>query len=197
MNETLLSSIRERYLHALDQIAEAAAGSGRLPEAVRLVVVSKSQPLEVIRAAVAAGISIFGENYAEEALGKIVALKETEVEWHMIGHVQTNPWVPGEIVFCWETGGKAPQRTWTVMADGTVLGQRVSDLRKQFAQINGTVVEPADDPVFDETMLRLVKQFQLARGLPPTGIVGPQTLMRLSGAADATAPKLVREQKGK
>ena len=38
-----------------------------------------------------------------------------------IGHVQTNPWVPGEIVFCWETGGKAPQRTWTVMADGKGL----------------------------------------------------------------------------
>ncbi len=38
-----------------------------------------------------------------------------------IGHVQTNPWVPGEIIFCWETGGKAPQRTWTVMADGTGL----------------------------------------------------------------------------
>ena len=38
-----------------------------------------------------------------------------------IGHVQTNPWVPGEIVFCWETGGKSPQRTWTVLADGTGL----------------------------------------------------------------------------
>lgn len=38
-----------------------------------------------------------------------------------IGHVQTNPYVPGEIVFCWETGGKAPQRTWTVLADGTGL----------------------------------------------------------------------------
>ncbi|MBW7894448.1 MAG: hypothetical protein H3C27_04975 [Opitutaceae bacterium] len=40
-----------------------------------------------------------------------------------IGHVQTNPWVPGEIVFCWETGGKSPQRTWTVRADGTGLRQ--------------------------------------------------------------------------
>ena len=38
-----------------------------------------------------------------------------------VGHIQTNPWVPGEIVFCWETGGKAPQRTWTVLADGTGL----------------------------------------------------------------------------
>jgi pyridoxal phosphate enzyme (YggS family) len=89
MNESLAASIRERYLHTLARIADAAAGAGRKPEAVRLVVVSKSQPLEVIRAATAAGISIFGENYAEEALGKIAALKETEVEWHMIGHVQS------------------------------------------------------------------------------------------------------------
>jgi oligogalacturonide lyase len=38
-----------------------------------------------------------------------------------IGHVQSNPWVPGEIVFCWETTGKAPQRTWFVKSDGTGL----------------------------------------------------------------------------
>ncbi|MGG9963069.1 TolB family protein [Ferruginibacter sp. SUN106] len=38
-----------------------------------------------------------------------------------IGHIQTNPWVAGEIVFCWETGGKSPQRTWTVMSNGTGL----------------------------------------------------------------------------
>jgi oligogalacturonide lyase len=38
-----------------------------------------------------------------------------------IGHIQTNPWMNGEIVFCWETGGKSPQRTWTVMSDGTGL----------------------------------------------------------------------------
>jgi oligogalacturonide lyase len=38
-----------------------------------------------------------------------------------IGHVQTNPWMPGEIVFCWETGGKAPQRTWVIKSDGSGL----------------------------------------------------------------------------
>lgn len=38
-----------------------------------------------------------------------------------VGHIQSNPWVPGEIVFCWETGGKAPQRTWIVNSDGTGL----------------------------------------------------------------------------
>jgi oligogalacturonide lyase len=38
-----------------------------------------------------------------------------------IGHVQTNPVQPKEIIFCWETGGKAPQRTWFVNADGSGL----------------------------------------------------------------------------
>lgn len=38
-----------------------------------------------------------------------------------IGHIQGNSWTPGEAVFCWETGGKAPQRTWYVKSDGTGL----------------------------------------------------------------------------
>ena len=38
-----------------------------------------------------------------------------------VGHIQSNTWNPGEIVFCWETGGKSPQRTWTVKADGSGL----------------------------------------------------------------------------
>lgn len=38
-----------------------------------------------------------------------------------VGHIQTNPWVEGEIVFCWETGGKSPQRMWIVNADGSGL----------------------------------------------------------------------------
>ena len=89
MNDTLSTSIRARYQQTLALIAEAAIASGRAPAAVRLVVVSKSQPIGVIQAAIAAGVSVFGENYAKEALGKMAALKETEVEWHMIGHVQS------------------------------------------------------------------------------------------------------------
>lgn len=38
-----------------------------------------------------------------------------------VGHIQSNTWRPSEIIFCWETGGKSPQRTWTVMADGSGL----------------------------------------------------------------------------
>ncbi|WP_243347848.1 oligogalacturonate lyase family protein [Parabacteroides sp. FAFU027] len=38
-----------------------------------------------------------------------------------VGHIQTNPWVSGQIIFCWETGGKSPQRTWIVNSDGSGL----------------------------------------------------------------------------
>ena len=91
-------------------------------------------------------------------------------------------------------------RTPPVTQQKIQLGDRGPDvewLRIQLAQINGTLAEPVEDPVFDETLLRQVKQFQFAQGLPPTGTVGPQTLMRLSGAVDTTAPRLVREQRGK
>ena len=52
---------------------------------------------------------------------KTGALKHVISVPFQIGHIQTNPWVAGEIVFCWETGGKSPQRTWTVLSDGTGL----------------------------------------------------------------------------
>ena len=89
MNDALIASIREKYQQTLGQVIDSAASCGRAKETVRLVAVSKSQPMEVIHAAVAAGINIFGENYAEEAVEKIASLKGTAVEWHMIGHVQS------------------------------------------------------------------------------------------------------------
>ena len=86
----LTSSIRERYLRTLDKIAASARKAGRPPESVRLVVVIKTQPLEVIQAAIEAGAHILGENYAEEAAQKIAELApQSAVEWHMIGHVQS------------------------------------------------------------------------------------------------------------
>jgi|SRR5271157_331911 len=90
MDESLPSLIRQRLQRILDQIADAAIGCGRDPQQVHLMVVTKSQPLEVVRMAVEAGAKILGENYAEEAALKIAAMKEkSEVEWHMIGHVQS------------------------------------------------------------------------------------------------------------
>ncbi len=86
----LVSSIRENYQSTLDQIADAARRSSRAPGEIRLVVVTKSQPIEIVRAAIAAGVRILGENYPEEGVTKMQSLAEQSgVEWHMIGHVQS------------------------------------------------------------------------------------------------------------
>ena len=77
-------------MFTLDKIASAARGAGRDPESVKLVVVTKAQPLEVARAAIEAGVKLLGENYPEEGVTKIQSLAEhSAVEWHMIGHVQS------------------------------------------------------------------------------------------------------------
>ena len=86
----LVDTIRENYLHTLDRIATAARKSNRQPDDVRLVVVTKSQPLEVVQAAIEAGARILGENYPEEGVTKIQSISsQSAVEWHMIGHVQS------------------------------------------------------------------------------------------------------------
>jgi len=86
----LVDSIRERYLHTLEEITRSAQGAGRDPNQVKLVVVTKAQPVEVARAAIEAGARILGENYPEEGVMKIQSLQDfSAVEWHMIGHVQS------------------------------------------------------------------------------------------------------------
>ena len=86
----LVASIRQRYVQTLDAIAASARKAGRAPDSVRLVVVTKLQPIEVVEAAIEAGAKILGENYPEEAVQKITELKSpTAVEWHIIGHVQS------------------------------------------------------------------------------------------------------------
>ena len=86
----LVESIRENYQYTLDQIATAAHKSGRNPDEIKLVVVTKSQPVEVAQAAIEAGVRILGENYPEEGVTKIQSLaSQSGVEWHMIGHVQS------------------------------------------------------------------------------------------------------------
>jgi PLP dependent protein len=85
-----VATIRERYQRVLDAIHAAARKGGRGREAVRLVVVTKLQPVDAVQAAIEAGAHILGENYAEEGAAKIAALgPRSGVEWHMIGHVQS------------------------------------------------------------------------------------------------------------
>jgi hypothetical protein len=88
--EDMGSAIRENYETVLERINRVARSAGRRVDEVRLVVVTKGQPLEKIQAVIEVGARLLGENYAEEGVGKIRALNALQgLEWHMIGHVQS------------------------------------------------------------------------------------------------------------
>jgi pyridoxal phosphate enzyme (YggS family) len=71
-------------------MAEAAVRSGRPPAAIRLVAVSKTFPVDAVRAAFNAGQIDFGENRVQEGLQKIGQSTDMAVQWHLIGHLQSN-----------------------------------------------------------------------------------------------------------
>ncbi|XP_047096552.1 pyridoxal phosphate homeostasis protein-like [Lolium rigidum] len=73
----------------LSRAQQAAARSGRSPESVRVVAVSKTKPVGVIRGVYDAGQRCFGENYVQELIDKAPQLPE-DIEWHFIGNLQSN-----------------------------------------------------------------------------------------------------------
>ncbi len=86
--------LRANVARVQARIAAAAARAGRNPADVTLVAVSKTQPVEVILAAYAAGLRLFGENRVEEAGPKAAEVQARLAPapppvWHMIGHVQS------------------------------------------------------------------------------------------------------------
>jgi PLP dependent protein len=81
----------EANLAAVRQaIATSAGRSGRDPESITLVAVTKTVPVERIHEAIAHGLRLFGENRVQEALPKIDEVGGADVDWHLIGHLQTN-----------------------------------------------------------------------------------------------------------
>ncbi|MFZ1985339.1 MAG: YggS family pyridoxal phosphate-dependent enzyme [Desulfatitalea sp.] len=82
--------IKNNIAQVKARIATAAERCGRAPESIRLVAVAKTHPAEAVQAAVAAGATIIGENYIQEARTKFDALIHLPVQWHFIGHLQSN-----------------------------------------------------------------------------------------------------------
>jgi len=82
-------------------LADAAQRAGRHPADVKLIAVSKTQPAEAVAAAIAAGQRVFGESTVQDALTKIPHFAGQALEWHFIGHLQSNKtrFIPGN--FAW------------------------------------------------------------------------------------------------
>ena len=81
--------VAANYRKIIDRIGEAAQKAGRNPREIKLLAAAKSQSVESVRAAIAAGVRLIGENYVQEAESKRQVILEAG-EWHMIGHLQRN-----------------------------------------------------------------------------------------------------------
>ncbi|MFG6463091.1 YggS family pyridoxal phosphate-dependent enzyme [Roseateles sp. DXS20W] len=102
------------------RITAACVAAGRPPEAVRLLVVSKTFPAAAVREAFDAGARAFGENYVQEGLAKIGELIDlrSQLEWHLIGPLQSN-----------KTKPVAEQFDWVHSVDRLKIAQRLSEQR--------------------------------------------------------------------
>ncbi|TCV87344.1 ExeA family protein [Sulfurirhabdus autotrophica] len=134
----------------------------------------------------AAGQEFYGiltaldENHASFIIGnqtRAIPLKKLAAQWS------------GFYTILW----KMPANTAVKIHSGD-SGPTVEWISKQLSKFRGDMTQTIINPVFDDAMINQIKQFQLSQGLIPDGILGPQTLMRLSGVADHAAPTLLREQ---
>ena len=93
--------IKENVAQVRERMAAACRRSGRGPDDVKLVAISKTFPPECIRAAYEAGLSDFGENRVQEAAVKRPALTDLSITWHLVGHLQTNKAKTARELFQW------------------------------------------------------------------------------------------------
>ncbi|MCY1283596.1 Pyridoxal phosphate homeostasis protein [compost metagenome] len=113
-----MSTIAKNIAKVGERIREAAQAAGREAATVGLLAVSKTKPAADIRAAFAAGLRDFGENYLQEALAKQAELADLALTWHFIGPIQSN-----------KCKALAEHFAWVHSVDRLKVAQRLSDLR--------------------------------------------------------------------
>ena len=115
---TLPQKLPERLNLVRERIAAAARAAGRDPASVTLVGVGKTQPAAALREAAEAGLADLGENYVQEAVGKMEALAGLPVSWHFIGALQSN-----------KTRDVAARFDWVHTVDREKIARRLSEQR--------------------------------------------------------------------
>lgn len=111
-------NIAEHVQQVRDRINAYEKKYARPPGSVFLLAVSKGQSIEKIRAGISAGLNTFGENYVQEAKDKIAQLATEPIEWHFIGHIQSN-----------KTQQIAKYFSWVHSLNNEKSAQRLNDQR--------------------------------------------------------------------
>jgi pyridoxal phosphate enzyme (YggS family) len=119
MRTSSMNSLQQSRNQVIQQIEDACKHARRNVESVQLLAVSKTHPSESLREMYQTGQRAFGENYLQEALDKIEALSDLDIEWHFIGHVQRN-----------KTKHLAEKFAWVHGVDRLIIAERLSSQRE-------------------------------------------------------------------
>ena len=152
-----MTTIEGNLQHVRARIATACAAAGRNVEDVTLLAVSKTWGADAVRAAWEAGQTAFGENYVQEAVAKIAALRDLPVQWHCIGPLQSN-----------KTRVVAEHFDWVHTVDRLKIAERLSEQRPEaLAPLNVCIqvnidggpsksgVAPAEAPALAQAVAQL------------------------------------------
>lgn len=120
-----MTSVAQTIAAVRERIARAERAAGRPPGSVGLLAVSKTHPVETLREAAATGQRAFGENYLQDALPKMDALADLELEWHFIGPLQSN-----------KTRQVAARFHWVHALDRLKIARRLSEQRGALAPLS-------------------------------------------------------------
>jgi len=86
----MIKALAERFAEVRGKIRNAAVNSNRDFSEIKLISVSKTHSVEVLKEAIDAGVDVFGENKIQEGVRKITEIGREKAEWHLIGHLQKN-----------------------------------------------------------------------------------------------------------
>ena len=120
------AALRARLADVRERIAHAAARAGRDPSQIKLIAVSKTFSVDVVRAAAASGQIEFGENKVQEAHDKHAATHDLTVVWHLIGHLQSNKVKKAAAFFDYIHSIDSPDLIRKVDAAAAAAGRRIT-----------------------------------------------------------------------
>ncbi|MCJ7694251.1 MAG: YggS family pyridoxal phosphate-dependent enzyme [Anaerolineaceae bacterium] len=187
INEDLVSKIQKNLAKVRKNIEDSAYRSGRKSVEIKLLTVTKRKSIKEIEAALKCGLKVFGENYPEESVPKILHFKESkDIEWHMIGHIQSRKALIVTKYF---------QHVQAIdsLKIAAILNQKLADIHKSInvlieVNISGEESKHGFKAVSPEEWDKLLVEFEKFQHLPNLKIRGLMTMPPLFMDPESVRP---------
>ena len=178
-----MTSVAENLERVREQIARAAAKSGRTTDDVELVAITKTHPADKVREAIEAGHTLFGESRIQEARAKIPELP-SNLRWHFIGHLQKN-----------KIRHALPLFEMIHSVDSLALAQDINRIAEEDGMHPGVLLEvnvAGEGSKFGFSPDKLSDQMEELLALPRLSILGLMTIPPLAEEAEASRKYFVQ-----